>query len=159
MKTNMTRRTKPDIKKQLEAVLGHELSADAVERISLFQLVASSTFSDGFTTLRSLVVARPNQCFSDKLLDVSGVANTGSDGKSRFRLTNFICPAGEKFELPINVVATPLSSTPCFLTVNRFLVDNGADVEIQISTWNADGTAAPTVSFDWRCRVGLVQFI
>jgi hypothetical protein len=152
----MKTKTKPDIQKHLEAIAGHKLSAGAAERIRFVQAVASSTISDnGVITLRDLIVARPNRCYGTRLLDVSGFATTGSDGKSRFRLTDFICHTGERFGPPINVVATPLSSTPCFLTVLHTLVNNGADVEIEVSTWNADGKAVPTVSFDWRCRVEL----
>ncbi len=153
-------KTKPDIKKHLEAILGESLTADAIARINLFQAVASSTVSDGSTTLKNIrPVAVPNHCYQTRLLDVSGIFTTGTDGKSFFRLTDFICPTGETFGPTINVVATPLSTTPCFLTVNRSLVNNGANVEIHVSTWNADGTAAPSISFDWRCRVELVTVI
>jgi hypothetical protein len=151
--------TKPEIRKHLEAILGYKLPAGAAERIDFVQAVASSTVSDGFTTLRNLIVPRPNRCYQARLLDVSGIATTGNDGKSRFRLTDFLCHTGETFGEPINVVATPLSSTPCFLTVIHSLVNDGADVEIQVSTWDASGTAAPTVSFDWRCRVELKTVI
>jgi hypothetical protein len=46
-----------------------------------------------------------------------------------------------------------------FLTLVHSLVDNGADVEIKVSTWDANGVAAPNVSFDWRCRVPLLDLI
>ena len=146
----------PDVKKHLEAIVGQSLSEDDLARIKLFQDVATSAITgDGSVTTRSLLIARPNQCRQERLLDVSGIATTGQDGKSRFLLTAFLCPTGQKFGLPINIVATPLSASPLYLTVARSLVDNGADVEIQVSTWNPDGTAAPSVSFDWRCRVVL----
>jgi len=145
----------PDIEKHLEAILGYKLPANAVERINFVQAVASRTISFGWTTWKNLIVPRPNQCPDAKLLDVSGLATTGTDGKSRFRLTDFMCHTGEPFREPINVVATPLSSAPCFLTVLYTLMNNGADVEIQVSTWDAGGTPAPTVAFDWRCRVEL----
>jgi hypothetical protein len=49
----MKTKTKPDIQKHLEAIAGHKLSADAVERIRFVQAVASSTISDnGVITLR-----------------------------------------------------------------------------------------------------------
>lgn len=108
--------TKPDIKKQLEAIFG----ADAVQLIKFIQSVATSTMSDGQIIQKDLIVAKPNQCFSfPRLLDVAGFFTTGSDGKSLFRLTDVLCPSGEIFIQPINVVATPLSSTPCFLTMER----------------------------------------
>ena len=146
---------KSDIKKQLEAVFGHPISEDAVQFIGLFHSVASYTFSDGFTTQQSFIVPLPNRCYQTRFLDVSGFATTGIDGKSLFRLTSFLCPAGERFLHPINVVATPFSSTPCFLTVVHSLLNNGDDVEIKVSTWDANGAPAPNVSFNWRCRVEL----
>jgi hypothetical protein len=140
---------KPDINQQLEARLGYELDADAVQFINLIQSVASSTRSEDSTTQKNLTVAKPNQCYLARFLDVGGFATTGSDGKSLFRLTNFLCPTDERFFQPINVFATPLSSSPCFLTVVHSLLNNGVDVEIQVSTWDANGAAAPNVPLNW----------
>lgn len=167
--------TKPDIKKQLEAIVGHNLNTEVLQFINLTQSVASSNItSDGSITRSSLLLARPNECSGVRLLDVSGFATSGSDGKILFRLNAFLCPfiggigpvigstnppPPQKYLQPINVVATPLSSTPCFLTLVHSLVDNGADVEIKVSTWDANGGAAPNVSFDWRCRVPLLDII
>jgi hypothetical protein len=148
--------TKPDIKKQLEAIYGYELGEEAVQFINLFQPIASYSTSEGTTTQQNILVGGPKHCYLTRLLDVGGLASTGSDGKSQFRLTDFLCPAGEKFFPSVNVVATPLSSTPCFLTVVHSLLDNGADVEITVFTWDANGAAAPNVSFNWRCRVELL---
>jgi hypothetical protein len=150
---------KIDNKKQLEELLGHKLGADAMKLINLFQSVASSTRSPGSTTKRHLLINRPNQCYQTELLDVSGFAVTGSDGTSTFRLSNFICHAGERFTQPINVVATPFSTTPCFLTMVHSLVNDGDDVEIKVSSWDAAGAAAPLVAFNWRCRVELLFII
>jgi hypothetical protein len=151
--------TKSDAKKQLEAVLGYKLDEAAFQSIRFTQSVASSTISDGSTTQKSLLVPRPNFCYRTRLLDVSGFWLTGADGKTVFRLTDFICHTGERFGQPINVLATPFSTTPCFLTVIHSLVNNGADVEIRVFTWDADGAAAPNVSFNWRCRVELPYVI
>ncbi len=153
--------TKSESIKHLEAILGYKLTAEAVEQIGLFLLAASSTSPAGSTTMKSIFAGRPNRCFQDQYLDVYGVATTGSDGKSRFLLTDFICPPGKNFGPPINVVATPLSSTPCYLTVLHSLVkvNNREDLEIQVSTWDANGAAAPSVSFDWRCRVTLPSVV
>ncbi len=152
--------SKPDIQKHLEAILGHGLPPDAVERIKFIQAVASSTVADnGTITLQDLIIVRPNRCYGSRLLDVSGFAFTGADGKVSFRLTSFICDPGGLFGAPINVVATPLSTTPCFVTVRHVLMNTpqpGSDVEIQVSSWNAAGAPAPLVTFDWRCRVELV---
>ena len=154
----MAKKSKPG--QNVEAVDDSKLTLTAAERITLLQPVASSTISDGSTTLRSLFVGFPNRCVSSKLLDVTGVAASGSDGKSRFRLLSFLCPEGNfHFGFPINVVATPLSTAPRFLTLVHTLVNNGADVEIEVSTFDATGAPAPNVSFDWRCRVELVNII
>lgn len=168
--------TKPDLKKQLEAIVGHNLTTEALQHINLIQLVASSNIIlDGSITQRSLIAVRPNECSQFRLLDVSGFATSGSDGKALIRLNSFLCPFGgggglinatpdapaplpiPKYLQPINTVATPFSSTPSFLTLVHSLVDNGADVEIKVSTWDANGVAAPNVSFNWRCRVPLLN--
>jgi hypothetical protein len=168
--------TKPDLKKQLEAIVGYKINTEALQFVDLIQSVATSDESGGSITQISLIVVRPNECRSSRLLDVSGFATSGSDGKILFRLNHFLCPFGgvlpptldpnapatlprPKYSQPINVVATPLSSTPCFLTLVHSLVGNGADVEIKVSTWDANGVVAPNVSFDWRCRVPLLDII
>jgi hypothetical protein len=171
---------KPDFKEALEAILGYELTEDAMQRIQFIQAVASYTRSDlpgkGFITKRNLIANfPPKRCEPADLLDVSGIATTANDGKSVFRLTDFICldngltfahpvqGEGLFFAQPINVVATPLSSKPFFLTVLHSLAKdeggNVVDVEIHASSWDASGTPAPNVSFDWRCRVGLLTII
>lgn len=144
---------KTDFNKPLEEILGQKLSPDAARLINLFQSVASYTRTPGSTTKRHLLVNRPNVCYLADLLDVSGFAITGADGTSVFRLTSFICPAGERFTQPINVVATPFSSAPCFLTMTHSLVGTGDDVEIKVSSWDPGGAPAPQVAFNWRCRV------
>lgn len=168
---------KPDVKKQLEAIVGHKLDAQALQSIDLVQSVATSnTIQDGSITQISLIVLRPNVCNDSRLLDIGGFATTGSDGTSTFRLNRFQCPFGgigpisttsnvtappasPKYAQPINVVATALSTTPCFLTLVHSLVENASDVEIKVFTWDAGGAAAPNISFDWRCRVPLVDII
>lgn len=147
---------KPDTKKHLEALLGYELSEDAAQLINPFLLVALTTVQRGGTTARPLTDVAPNRCDQSVIADVSGIARTGSNGQSQFRLTDFLCPATSlRFSHPLHVVATPLSSTPCFLTLLHSIVSNGADVEIKVFSWDADGVAAPNVIFDWRCRVTL----
>ena len=144
---------KPDVKKQLEAIFGEEL----VQLIKIVQPVATSTVSVGTITEKSLLAAfPPTQCFTfPQVLDVAGSSATGSNGTKVFRLNDFRCPSGEIFTSPVNVVATPVSSTPCYLTVVHSFVNNGSDVEIKVSTWDAGGAAAPGVVFDWRCRVAV----
>jgi len=147
--------TKSDNKKQVEAILGEKLGDDAIQLIQFIQPVALSTKTTSITTHQHRLVARPNICYQNNALDVSGFATTGSNGQSLFRLTHFICSKGELFNHPINVVATPFSSKPFFLTVKHSLVNNGLDVEIKVFAWDTNGAAAPNVSFNWRCRVEL----
>lgn len=162
--------TKPDTKKHLEAILGHKLSDDEVQLIQFVFPVASHTLTtdeNTFTTLRNLLIARPNECRPARLLDISGLATTDNNGQRVFKLSEFICqsspPAANRFQQPINVVATPRSITPCFLTVTHSLVNTDAlkamDVEIKVFTWDANGAPAPNVTFDWRCRVDIPNII
>jgi hypothetical protein len=147
--------TKSENKKQVEAILGKKLGDDAVQLIQFIQPVALSTRSSSITTHRHILIPRPNVCYQNNALDVSGFATTASNGQSVFRLSDFICPSGEVYNHPINVVATPFSSKPFFLTVMHSVVNNGLDVEIKVFAWDASGAAAPDVSFNWRCRVEL----
>lgn len=148
-----------DNKKEIEAILGEKIGDDAMELIKFVLPVALSTRSTSITTHKSQSVPRPNVCYQNNALDVSGWATTGSNGQSVFRLTQFICSQGELFNSPINVIATPFSSKPFFLTVTHSLTNNRADVEIKVFAWNANGAAAPSVTFNWRCRVELPLII
>ena len=149
---------KKDIKKALDALLGDEFTAEELQAIQLFLKVASwNRIEEGFVTKTSPLI--PGKfCETQKLLDVSGVAATGTNGTVRFRLTQFICFDKASFEAPINMVATPLASKPVFLTLKHTLVMDptntfGIDVEFEVFTWDANGAAAPQIPFNWRCRV------
>ena len=147
--------TKPTHKKEVEAILEQNLSEDALQLIQLNQPVAISTRQESITTFRNVLIPRPNACFRNYALDVSGFAVTGNDGISVFKLTNFICPNHEIYDHPINVLATPFSKKPVFVTVIHSLINNATDVEIKVFSWDASGNSAPNVSFNWRCRVEL----
>jgi|SRR5215216_2615093 len=140
-------------KQHIEGILGEKIGDEALALIQLFQDVAISTATPSRTTQRHLLINRPNRCFESRVLDVSGFAQTQANGQIVFRLSSFFCPAGEIFSLPINVLATPISSKPFFLTVMHTLVNNGTDVEITVFSWDANGAPAPDVAFNWRCRV------
>ena len=150
---------KKDITKNVEAILGRELGVGELERITFVQAVATYDRLPGITVLQNQLILQPNQCHEAPLLDVTGIGLTDNDGRRTFRLRSFLCSVTEKFTFPMNCVATPLSLTPCFVTLNHTLINNGEDVEIQIFTWDAAGAPAPRVSFDWRCRVELQQII
>jgi len=146
---------KSDNKKEVEAILGEKIGDDTMELVQFVLPVALSTRSASITTHKHLLIPRPNVCYQNNALDVSGWATTSNNGQSVFRLSQFICSQGELYNYPINVIATPVSSKPFFLTVTHSLVNNGADVEIKVFAWDANGAAAPGVTFNWRCRVEL----
>jgi hypothetical protein len=153
-----------DIKRALDELLGEELSAEQLQNIQLFLKVATwNRIEDGRVTRTSPIL--PGKfCDPQKLLEVSGVAATGANGKVRFRLKEFLCLDLLTFDYPINVVATPLASKPVFLTVKHSLVMNpannlGEDVAIEVFTWDANGAPAPKIAFNWRCRVPFEETI
>ena len=152
--------TKSESKKQqIEAIIGEKISDEALPLIQLVQDVAVSTNTPSRTTQKHVLVIRPNKCVDSRNLDVSGFAQTLANGQNVLRLSGFLCPAGEVFSLPINIVATPISTKPFFITVTATLINNGADVEMKFFSWDANGAAAPNISFNWRCRVELLHII
>ena len=151
--------TPKELKEKLEAVVGEEVSEEAIGRLGLHVLrnavgafVKTPYGPDGFTTWQSLIFPRPKSCEPAPILDVTGWGSTGPDGRRTFRLSYFACLPGS-LAPPINVVATPGGSAPSFLTTQYSLVDNATDLEITISAWDPGGAPAPDISFDWRCRV------
>lgn len=146
--------TKTESKKDhIEGILGEKVGDQALALIQLFQDVAIATTSPSRTVQRHLLINRPNRCFESRAVDVSSFAVTGDNGQVTFSLTNFLCPANEIYSPPINVLATPISAKPFFLTVQHELVNNGADVKITVFGWDANGKPASGVPFNWRCRV------
>jgi hypothetical protein len=145
---------KPEVKKEhIEGILGEPVANEALALIQLFQDVAISTETPSRTTQRSVLVARPNRCTDSRVFDVSGFAQTQANGQVVFKLSSFLCPANEIFSFPVNVLATPISQKPFFLTVMHTLVNDGTDVEITVFSWDANGAPVPNVTFNWRCRV------
>jgi hypothetical protein len=145
--------TKLENKKQMEAILGEKISDDAIQLIKTRVPVAIYTKTPGITTHRHQLAALPNVCYANDVMDVSGFAVTGNNGQRVFKLSEFICSSGKDYNHPINVVATPYSAKPFFLTVQHSLLNNGEDVEITVFAWDANGAPAPEVYFNWRCRV------
>ena len=137
----------------IEGILGEKLGDELLAAIQIYTDVAISTETPGRITQRSLTISRPNRCFDSRVMDVSGSAQTQANGQLTFKLSTFLCPAGEIFSFPINVLVTPISPKPCFLTVTNTLVNGGADVEITVFSWAANGTPAANVAFNWRCRI------
>ena len=151
--------TKSDTKKHVEGILGEKIADEALQLIQLVQDVAISTNTPSRTTQKNVLINTPNKCVDSGALDVSGFAQTLANGQNVLLLSSFLCPAGEVFSLPINVVATPFSSKPFFITVTHSLINNGADVEMRFFSWDANGAQAPNIPFNWRCRVELPHII
>lgn len=169
MKTDKTQTLQPrikesDLKKRTEELFGKELARDALERIKSSFLVAEyNKITDAaYVTSWQGTLLGFKFCNPHPLFEIGGVAATGSDGKRVFRLGEFACLTWQgigAFEHPINVVATPLSSEPFFVTVRHALLPDSTDVEITVFAWDANGKVAPNVAFDWRCRVPYLDII
>jgi hypothetical protein len=150
------------LKKQLNELAGRDigLSDERVAHV-IFPIASSSVDDAGEVTYERLFL--PGKfCSQMELLDVAGNSSTGDDGKRVFLLSDFLCSTDNSFAAPVNLVATPRSASPCYATSSLTLVQKPAqpnvfnDVRITIFTWAPDGSPAPSVSVDWRCR--LVQF-
>ena len=156
-----------EIKKQIENILGHEIDPGPERTINLFHPAGSYTafgevVPEGVHACWRRIYPFPNKVCSarDPLLEATGVSSTLADGKRVFYVSDVVCPQGASFGFgePVNVVATPLAASRTFLTVTYSLMPQGPepliypDVQITVFAWNADGTPAPNVMFDWRCR-------
>lgn len=162
MKSERDEVTTRELKDKLEAAVGQELAVDAVAHLGFTRTpvglydITSTPEGSSFVTSRGLIRVLPKICVATRILDVSGWGIMGSDGQRTFRLSEFFCytaTLGVTLEAPINVIATPNTRVPCFLTSQYSLVDDHKDVEITLSAWDPNGAAAPDISFDWRCRV------
>ena len=150
-----------NVKKQLEALVGRdsEVSAEQLIKLKLWFPAGASSYEDGSVTWKSILFPG-KRCNSATLLDASGVSFTGADGTRVFLLSDFVCfPQVNSLAEPINVVATPRSESPFFLTLTHALINADSDVQISVFTWDAGGAAAPNVAFDWRCRVVSNQIV
>jgi len=94
------------------------------------------------------------------LLEACGASATGADGKRVFLLSHVVCFAQmNQLSDPINVVVTPRTDGLFYTTVTYSFINNDSDLQITVFAWDARGGAAPNIPFDWRCRVGAVQFV
>jgi hypothetical protein len=171
MKTDKTQTSQlgikeSELKKRTEELFGKELARDALERIKwAFPIAAYNYVTDSAYVTSRNVLLPGKFCNPHPLFDIGGVAATGNDGKRVFRLGEFACfPSWQEvqaitFDHPINVVATPLSSEPFFVTVRHALLPDSKDVEITVFAWDANGKTAANVAFDWRCRVPYSEII
>jgi hypothetical protein len=153
------------VKKQLEAVAGHDLDIAPDQIIILRWPVGAHDYADGTVLWKGLIIGG-HSCVSSTLLDASATAATGTTGSVTFLLSSSIClPLVRSLAAPINLQATVRSERPFFLTMTYALVPDPSsptsnnDLKITVHTWDANGNPAPSVPFDWRCRLVSNQII
>jgi hypothetical protein len=153
-----------ELKKQIETIIGQEVDPGVERTINLFHPAGSYAlfFMDQSAQAcwRRIFPFPSKDCSIVRLLEAAGVSSTLADGKRVFQVSDVVCPEGVlwSFGEPINVVATPLAESPILLTMTYSLISQGPDpsfqpdVQMTVFAWNADGSPAPNVMFDWRCR-------
>lgn len=155
------------LKKQLDDLAGKNLDVSAEQLIHFIFPIASQSIDDpGTVTFQRIFFPFPGKsCSQMRLLDVAGNSSTGDDGKRVFLLSDFLCSTNNAFAAPVSLVATPRSASPCYATTTLTLVPNPAlptsfsDVQITVFAWNPNGSPAPGVSIDWRCRLPSFEII
>ncbi|HJR12196.1 MAG TPA: hypothetical protein VJ823_12405 [Rhodanobacteraceae bacterium] len=152
-----------ELKKQLEALAGHEIDLSPAQIFNLWYPVGANSTSDGSTTWRNIFFPG-KRCNNATLLDVDGTSSTGSNGQRTFLLSDALCWSVFDFAYPANVLATPRGASPYFLTTTYQTLSGppgspNIDLQITVYSWLPGGAAAPNVTFDWRCRVISVPII
>lgn len=89
-------------------------------------------------------------CFAGQAMDIGGKSVTGSDGKMRWVLKNYICDDRLiAVDEPVAFVATPRATGPVLMTTNT--VSSGSDLVIDVFSWTITGAPAANTRFSWRC--------
>jgi hypothetical protein len=151
-----------ELRRQLNELAGRQIDVSDENLIHFIFPIASSSVDDPGEVTFERIFFPGKSCSQMRLLDVAGNSTTGANGQRVFLLTDFLCTTQNSFAAPVNLVATPRSSSPCYTTTSLTLVPDPTlpntfkDVQITVFTWNPAGAPAPGVSVDWRCR--LVQF-
>ena len=147
------------VKKQLEARAGkkHEVTEEQLRRF-VYPLGAHDV-SDGTVLWRSFIFGS-RSCVPSPLLDGSGTSTSGANGQVTFLLSDYVClPGVRSLAEPVNLLATARSTSPYFVTLTHNMIPDPSgpgsfsDVEITAHVWDATGSPASNVEFDWRCRV------
>src|SRR6516162_6365882 len=158
-----------ELKKQLEEVTGREIDASP-EQLAIFAFPVGSAFyaaaHESAEVLWRRIIFPGKFCVAPvRLLEASGRSTTGSDGKSVFLLSVFICSGANEFSEPVYLLATPHVATACYMTMTHEIIPRDPpsppfnDVRITAYSWAPNGIAAPNISFDWRCRVPSAEII
>jgi hypothetical protein len=83
-------------------------------------------------------------------IDIGGKSSTGNDGKTHWKLSNFICESSAiTVDEPVAFVATARADRPIVMTSETVAVGN--DLEIDVYSWDINGNPAPGTRFSWRC--------
>ena len=146
-----------ELKRQLEDIAGKKID-ESPEQLAIFSVpVGSASNEENSQVLVKLIAVGRKFCVTPiTLLDASGRSTTGTDGKSVFLLSSFLCANINQFSEPVFLLATPHAANACYTTMTYDIVanpDGGNDVQITAHAWRPNGVAAPNISFDWRCRV------
>ena len=149
-----------ELKQQLEDIVGKEIDATP-EQLATFAYPVGSAFyayaDEESEVLWRRIMFPGKFCVTPvRLLEASGRSSTGTDGKSVFLLSSFLCNQLNQFSEPVFLLATPHAANACYITMTYDIVanpDGGNDVQITAHAWRPNGVAAPNISFDWRCRV------
>lgn len=153
--------TLAELRRRLGTLAGEDVSLTDQQILNFFYPVGVTTYTDGSVTFRNLIFPR-QFCRDATLLDASGQAFTSGSGNATFLLSGILCSIVNSFDGPVNLEATPVTVSPIYVTSQHALVpDPGApgsfnDLKITLMAWAADGSPAPEVAVDWRCR--LVSF-
>jgi hypothetical protein len=154
-----------ELKKQLEGLAGGQIDVAQEELVQLNFPMCGQTYTPDATVTFRRIILPGKFCSQMRLLDAHGGATTGTDGKGTFLLSGFLCSSVNSFAPPVNLLATPRSATPAYVTSTYTLVPNPnaqgtfQDLEITLFTWGANGKAAPNISVDWRCRLVAFEII
>jgi hypothetical protein len=151
-----------ELRRQLNELAGRQIEASDEHLLHFIFPIASSSVDDQGSVTFERIIFPGKTCSQMQLLDVAGTSTTGDDGRRVFLLSDFLCSTVNSFAAPVNLLATPRSTNPCYATTTLTLVPDPAlpnafkDVQITLFTWGSAGAPAPGVNVDWRCR--LVQF-
>jgi hypothetical protein len=165
MENNADQATKlAELKKQLEDLAGQEIDVSPEQLIKLTFAIGLQSTADG-EVISTLLIPPGKSCSRARLLDASGHSSTDATGQRSFLLSDFLCIGRYSFAEPIHLVATPRSVRPSYVTAVFSLVPDPNtpgvfnDLKITIFAWQPNGTAAPNVAFDWRCRLVSYEII
>jgi hypothetical protein len=152
-----------ELKRQVGDLTGEQQPLTDQQIINLIHPVSAQTVTNGSVTFSGIILPQ-KFCRDFDLLDVTGQVATAGNGRVTFPLSAFIC-SPLNYVPPVNLVATPFSSRPVYVTTQYKLVPSSAspgvfsDLEITLLAWLPSGSPAPEVVIDWRCRMVLANII